>query len=72
MSAFSVPEKSSVISDLSPRMLCTTITQSQRVRLNRCHTNEVMTGIQSLEPLWVYCTTLLANCRQKTQVTKNE
>ena len=45
------------------RALCTTITQAQQVRFNRCRNGEVMTGIQSLDPLMVYCTTLLANCR---------
>lgn len=45
------------------RTLCTTITQAQQVRFNRCRNGEVMTGIQSLDPLMVYCTTLLANCR---------
>ncbi|NBV51272.1 hypothetical protein EBR78_08665 [bacterium] len=45
------------------RPLCTTMTQAQQVRFNRCRNGEVMTGIQSLDPLMVYCTTLLANCR---------
>ncbi|NBX76733.1 MAG: hypothetical protein EBQ92_09280 [Proteobacteria bacterium] len=55
----------------SERMLCTTITQAQQVRFNRCRNGEVMTGIQSLEPLTVYCTTLMANCRnQKNASTK--
>jgi len=49
----------------SGRMLCTTITQAQQVRFNRCRNGEVMTGIQSLDPLTVYCTTLLANCRSR-------
>lgn len=53
------------------RTLCTTITQAQQVRFNRCRNGEVMTGIQSLEPLMVYCTTLLANCRD-TKATEYE
>ena len=53
------------------RALCTTITQAQQVRFNRCRNGEVMTGIQSLDPLMVYCTTLLANCRD-TKATEHE
>lgn len=49
------------------RMLCNTITQAQQVRVNRCRNGEVMTGIQSLEPLMVYCTTLMANCQALTK-----
>jgi hypothetical protein len=56
-------ENSSMFPVSSQRMLCTTITQAQQVRFNRCRNGEVMTGIQSLEPLTVYCTTLMANCR---------
>jgi len=52
------------------RMLCTTITQGQQVRFNRCRNNEVMTGIQGFDPLTVYCTTILANCRDRA-VTLN-
>lgn len=62
-------ENSSRFPVSSERMLCTTITQAQQVRFNRCRNGEVMTGIQSLEPLTVYCTTLMANCRsQKSSV----
>jgi hypothetical protein len=58
-------ENSSRFPISSERMLCTTITQAQQVRFNRCRNGEVMTGIQSLEPLTVYCTTLMANCRRE-------
>jgi len=63
--AFSSPteELSSTFPLSTDRVLCTTITQAQQVRVNRCRNGEVMTGIQSLEPLMVYCTTLMANCR---------
>lgn len=50
------------------RMLCTTITQGQYVRFNRCRNGEVMTGIQGFDPLTVYCTTLMANCRTQNLV----
>lgn len=60
----------------SERMLCTTITQGQYVRLNRCRNGEVMTGIQGFDPLTVYCTTIMANCRtqnlfqEQSQISK--
>lgn len=52
------------------RMLCTTMTQGQYVRFNRCRNGEVMTGIRDLDPLTIYCTTLLANC--PNQIDRHE
>jgi len=49
-----------LVSELRP--LCTTLTQNQVSRFERCANGEVMTGIRSLDPLMVYCTRLLANC----------
>lgn len=60
------------IKDSSGRQLCTTITQAQSVRFDRCRTNEVMTGIRSLDPITVYCTTILANCLNRNSIEETK
>lgn len=68
----SEPNRSIPVHDPDGRGLCVTITQSQRVRFDRCATNEVMTGIRSLDPITVYCTTVLANCPNRDSGTDSE
>lgn len=58
------------IQNKSDRSLCTTITQAQQVRFDRCMNGEVMTGIRSLDPLMVYCTRLLANCPGREKIAE--
>ncbi|MBM4304672.1 MAG: hypothetical protein FJ112_10155 [Deltaproteobacteria bacterium] len=61
-----------IVRDSSSRMLCTTVTQAQSVRFDRCRTNEVMTGVKSLDPIMVYCTTILANCLNRNSIDENK
>ncbi|NBX91640.1 MAG: hypothetical protein EBZ49_12435 [Proteobacteria bacterium] len=54
------------------RMSCSAVTGGAIARFNRCvRGTEVMTGIQSLEPLMVYCSNLIVNCHREEEEKKS-
>lgn len=60
--AFSLPADS----EMEQQRMCTAFTGAKIARFNQCvSSSEVMVGIRSLDPLIVYCSNLVVNCRKE-------